>query len=281
MPQLQLSLRRTVEQNARDRGAHRPKSQNRHLEWTSCSANAKALAFCHVRSLHPCYPAPAEGELLIVSTAWFEICLLFDNRRVLPARDSELLRILDNALQDSCSRGRGWLACRPGCSSCCHGVFRISALDALRLRQALDSLPDRAQAEAICARARAFAAVLAPSFPGDAVTGLLHEQDESWERFADLPEADAACPVLDPASGRCELYAARPLTCRIFGPPVRGEDGIGMCELCYVGAPEAEVLAGELHLAHGHLEQELDRELAARGITGETIIPWALLARSL
>jgi Fe-S-cluster containining protein len=129
----------------------------------------------------------------------------------------------------------------------------------------------------VLARAHAAVALLAPQFPGDAETGALAEEGESWEAFADLPEADGACPVLDPATGRCELYSARPLTCRVFGPPVRNEGGIGVCELCYAGASEAEILAGEMLLEHQELEAKLNGELAAAGMAGETVIAWALL----
>ena len=202
---------------------------------------------------------------------------------MLPDRDSELLKIVDAALADATERARtqdggSRLACRPGCTSCCHGVFRISALDAERLRVALDALEreDPSRASAIRVRAAELVNTLHVSFPGNPVTGVLDaEENSSWDGFADLPEADAPCPVLDPATGRCELYTARPLTCRIFGPPVRNESGIGICELCYVGASEAEVLAGEMHLHHAELEEELDRTLAP----GETIIAWALLPK--
>ena len=37
-------------------------------------------------------------------------------------------------------------------------------------------------------------------------------------------------------TGHCELYESRPMTCRVFGPPVRSEDGLGVCELCFHGA---------------------------------------------
>ena len=234
---------------------------------------------------------------------------------MLSSRDAELVQILDHALADATLRGGSFLACRPGCTPCCHGVFRISQLDAERLRTALATLrvdaPERAFA--IMARVRAAVAALAPHFPGDAKTGLLapessventtaaslesllgalyekdekiatliqnsaEEDDEAWDTFADLPEANQACPVLDPVTGRCELYSGRPLTCRVFGPPVQNEDGIGMCELCYVGASEQQILTGEMPLAHLALEAALDREMAEAGHTGETIIAWALL----
>ena len=200
---------------------------------------------------------------------------------VLPSRDDELVQIVDHALSDATARaarpdGGSWLACRPGCTPCCHGVFRISALDAQRLRMALSAMQegDPVRAAAIQARAVALSETLAPFFPGDPRTGILDADGyEGWESFAELPEADAPCAALDPSSGRCELYAARPLTCRIFGPPVQNVGGIGICELCYVGADEADILNGEMHLAHGALEEELDRELPPE----ETVIAWALL----
>lgn len=192
-------------------------------------------------------------------------------------RDQDLIQIVDASLADATRRahtadGTSWLACRPGCTPCCHGVFRISALDAERLRQALAHTdPNRAQA--IRLRAANLAHTLRPHFPGNPETGALDPEDGTWDHFADLPEADAPCPVLDPATGTCDLYTARPLTCRIFGPPVQNEFGLGVCELCYVGATESEMLAGEMHLTHHDLEAELDGQLPAT----ETIIAWAVL----
>lgn len=204
-----------------------------------------------------------------------------DNRGMLPAGDGHLVQIVEAALADATRRalkddGGSWLACRPGCTPCCHGVFRISTLDAERLRLGLQDLQARepARAAAIQQRAKTFAGELQPLFPGDAATGTLDPEDQgTWEPFSDLPQADAPCPVLDPETGRCELYAARPLTCRIFGPPVQNELGIGVCELCYVGAPEADLLAGEMHFQHQLIEEKLDSELPL----GETVIAWALL----
>ncbi len=200
---------------------------------------------------------------------------------MLAERDRELVQIVDRTLAEATERARkadgsSWLACRPGCTSCCHGVFRISALDAARLNDAFRTLGQTAPLRAIAIQARAQHLVkeLAAWFPGDPHTGILDpEEHGTWEAFADLPQADAPCPVLDPATGCCELYTARPLTCRIFGPPVQNESGIGLCELCYEGASEAEILNGEMHLEHQALEEELDGELPSE----ETVIAWALL----
>lgn len=201
----------------------------------------------------------------------------------LPTRDAELVQIVDAALADATHRalksnGQSWLACRPGCTPCCHGVFRISSLDAERLRAGLCELGriDKERAQAIEARASALVSELGPLFPGDPITGVLaSEEGSNWDDFADLAEADGPCPVLDPMTRRCELYEARPLTCRVFGPPVQNESGIGICELCYVGATESEILQGEMSLQHHTLEEELNLEVPA----GETIIAWALLPK--
>jgi hypothetical protein len=70
------------------------------------------------------------------------------------------------------------------------------------------------------------------------------------------------------------------MTCRVFGPPLRTEEGLGVCELCFVGASEAEIAAAEVHLDSDDLEAELTAEAEqARGLAGNTIIAWALGTR--
>jgi Fe-S-cluster containining protein len=194
----------------------------------------------------------------------------------LSPRDSELVQIMDAALADAARRAGDWLACRIGCTQCCHGAFAINALDAARLRAGMDSLretdPDRA-AE-VARRAQAWVGEHGPAFPGDLQTGVLGTSPTDQERFEEFAN-DAACPALDPATGRCDVYEWRPMTCRVFGPPVRVGDGeaLGCCELCFVGASETEIAACEMSLPH-ELEAEL---LAETGDESETVVAFALL----
>ena len=75
-------------------------------------------------------------------------------------------------------------------------------------------------------------------------------------------DEDAACPALDIETGTCDLYAARPITCRAFGPPVRcGEEAVGVCELCYEGATDEEIAACEVDIDPENLESALLAEL--------------------
>ncbi len=153
--------------------------------------------------------------------------------------DRELVQIVDQALAEAVRRGGDWIACKPGCCDCCRGDFPITQLDAQRLRTGLGELArtDPARAARVRHRVRH-----APPDPGD----------------------DDFCPALDPASGTCDLYAARPLTCRAFGPALRwNSDAVGVCELCFVGATDEEIAACSVTLDDGGREAALLEQLGA------------------
>jgi len=192
--------------------------------------------------------------------------------------DHKLIQIVDAALADATRRSGEWLVCRPGCTQCCIGAFAINQLDALRLRRGLAQLQSRdpKRAAAIRERARDSVARLSKSFPGDSATGILGESEEARQRFEDFAN-DEPCPVLDPETGLCELYESRPMTCRVFGPPVRSEEGLGVCELCYHGATDKEIAACEMIPDPDDLEaQLLQRVEQSIGLRGDTIIAFCL-----
>jgi len=193
-------------------------------------------------------------------------------------KDRALIQIVDAALAEATRRSGGWLVCRPGCTQCCIGVFPINQLDALRLRRGLADLQKRAPDRAARVRERAREAVarLSADFPGDAATGILDEGDEAERRFSDFANNEP-CPVLDPETGNCELYESRPMTCRVFGPPVPSENGLGVCELCYHGASDKEIAACEMKPDPDDLESDLVKRIEERTkVRGDTIIAFCL-----
>lgn len=196
-----------------------------------------------------------------------------------PSRgDQKLIQIVDSALAEVTRKSGAWLVCRPACTQCCVGAFSINQLDAARLRRGLGDLekksPDRAAQ--IRRRAKESVARLSPEFPGDPVSGILDEGEEAEQQFADFAN-DELCPVLDPDTGYCELYESRPMTCRVFGPPVRSEEGLGVCELCFQGASPREIAACEMKPDPDDLESRLLAKLKkATGATGNTIIAFCL-----
>jgi len=204
------------------------------------------------------------------------------------AQDSELLREIDRELATRSRIAGEHLVCRIGCTECCIGPFSINRLDVLRIRRGLSLLfredPDRAAA--IVERARDQVALMqpecpgpecpGPEYPGDPLTGALSPEDAFveafFERFSALP-----CPVLDPASGRCELYSTRPLSCRTFGLPVHiGGEDLEPCRLCFSGATPKQIEASRACPDPAGREQRLLVQLEGGDYNEETIIAFAV-----
>jgi len=162
----------------------------------------------------------------------------------LPPADRQLVQILDASMAEAVRKSGTWLLCRPGCCECCLGPFEITTLDALRLREGLQQVhPTRASA--VMERARQY-----------------REHD------------DAPCPALDPETGCCDLYDWRPVTCRLFGPPSRTEEGgLAVCSLCYEGATEQQIAGCEVEMDPDGLESAL---LASLGVQEMTTVAAAL-----
>ncbi len=213
----------------------------------------------------------------------------------LPAGDSELVQIVDAALADAAERAGPWLVCRPGCTQCCYGAFAINALDAARLHAGMNALRASAPstAQTLDERARSWLDEHGAAFPGDLATGRLGASAADRACFDDFAN-HAPCPALDPVTGRCDIYAWRPMTCRIFGPPVRaagpgGEEALGHCELCFAGAAPAQVAACAMPVPDelearllaeiaGHRSDPLAAETAADPAEPpETVVSFALL----
>ncbi len=192
-----------------------------------------------------------------------------------PEADRKLVQIVDAALAENTARCGTRLVCKAGCCQCCIGVFEISQLDAVRLREGLSELAKRhpKRAQEVSRRAQESRKRLAPEFPGSVRTGTVDSNDERFEDFGN----DEPCPALDPKTGMCDLYEYRPMTCRVFGPPVRTPEGFGVCELCFVGAAEEDIAACELVADPDDLEGRVTREYEKRsGRSGKTIVAWAL-----
>jgi Fe-S-cluster containining protein len=159
-------------------------------------------------------------------------------------------------------------------------VFAIGPADALRLKQGLAALQQEDPARAIRVQQRAAASWsrLVAQFPGDAACGLLHTDSagEPAAEFADFGN-DEPCPVLDPEHGCCELYASRPQTCRLFGPPVETPEGYGVCELCFQHATGAEIAEAAIVAPFAEISGALDLTAMAAGEpAGPTIVAFVL-----
>lgn len=139
---------------------------------------------------------------------------------------------------------------------------------------------DLAKARRIRARVADSLTRIAPLFPGSRDTGILIEDYEDSPLFADEDSIgdNEPCPVLDPTIGTCDLYEARPIVCRTFGPPMRTADGdLATCELCYITATTEEIAACELDPTVPAQEAASNEAFnVVQNTHGETIIAYAL-----
>lgn len=196
--------------------------------------------------------------------------------------DQKLIQIVDSAFADAARRSGDLLVCKKGCTQCCIGVFAINQLDAERLRRGLATLEGRDATKAAAVRSRAMEAwrKLTLDFPGDPATGILDESEQGQQCFDTFADEEP-CPALNPDDGTCDLYEARPMTCRVFGPPIRSEDGLGACELCYQGVPDNEIGRYEMTPDPDDLESGLVRQVErAKGARGNTVVAFCLVSTS-
>jgi Fe-S-cluster containining protein len=134
--------------------------------------------------------------------------------------------------------------------------------------------------EWVIARVQAAREKLGPFYPGDAATGVLTGSEEEIELFEEWAHAEA-CPVLDPETQTCNLYAHRPILCRTFGPPIRNDAddpdaGVAICELCFNDASEEEIAAAEMDSSFRVEQERVEAEFERTNPDGgATIVAFA------
>ncbi len=181
--------------------------------------------------------------------------------------------------------GGSTLACRGGCSACCRALFDISLLDAWLLKEAFSCLAKDVQS-LVLSRCQPRLAELRSRWPSLDNPYFLNSLPE--EEWLSMPEEDqAACPLLD-ESGRCMIYASRPLICRLHGLPnidLSGEDFDGTICSLHNGNPmdlPASVLHWrfrEVFTREVDLLQSFTKEVTGGGWRElDTFIPLALVA---
>jgi len=193
--------------------------------------------------------------------------------------DARLLERLDIEFGRAARLAGAHLVCGPGCAECCHGPFPITPLDVRRLARGLDRLAREEPLRAAAVRARALRSVAAlrEGYPGNPETGRLEAGESGLDRFFERHQ-DLPCPALDPVTARCDVYAARPVSCRTYGPPARfGDEVTPPCRLCFRDASPDEIDRCRIEPDREGLEERI---LAGMGVPAgedwETLIAFAL-----
>ena len=110
------------------------------------------------------------------------------------------------------------VACKPGCSDCCHALFDVSLVEALYLNHHFRKLhAEGASRDRIIARAeeadRAHYKLKRKAFKAT------EKGVPTTQILADLAKERIRCPLLSDED-RCDLYDHRPVTCRLYGLPL-------------------------------------------------------------
>ena len=151
-----------------------------------------------------------------------------------PASLAEILADIDARVDAIRADHPDWL-CAKGCDGCCRRLAAMPSLTAAEwglLRAAL--------------------AALAPP--------RLTEIRQKMAALVASPRSfSVVCPLLDPASGACPVYAARPVACRTYGFYVQRELGL------YCHAIESRVADGALSGVVWGNHDAIDRRLTSLG----------------
>jgi len=172
------------------------------------------------------------------------------------AKYERLLASVDDLFERVRAQCGEAVTCRPGCSDCCHAVFDISLVEALYInhkfnqdfqgleRQAVLDRADEAERKQVKLARKAF------------------KRSESGVQAEDVLEEVAKkrirCPLLK-ADDTCELYHARPVTCRLYGVPMAMADQSYTCGLSGFepGKPYPTVNLERIRMALAELSQEI------------------------
>jgi Fe-S-cluster containining protein len=118
--------------------------------------------------------------------------------------------------------------CRVGCSDCCHALFDLSLIEALYIKGQFDKIFKDSARALIVERAneadRAVYRLKRQAFRD-------HENGKPENQILEEMAAHRIrCPLLN-SDDQCDLYAHRPLTCRLYGIPTVIGDKAHTCGL--------------------------------------------------
>ena len=127
-----------------------------------------------------------------------------------------LVAKVDNAFERVRQAHLEEVRCHLGCSDCCHAIFDLSLMEAMYINaRFFESVPEGRRVD-LLDKANRIDRHLA-RIKREAAKSVADGEDESTV-LEQLAEIRVPCPLLSD-EGRCELYAFRPITCRLYGIP--------------------------------------------------------------
>jgi Fe-S-cluster containining protein len=106
--------------------------------------------------------------------------------------------------------------CQTGCADCCHALFDLTLIEALYLNHHFVAKLEGENRERLVSRAnKADRSIYKIKRQAYRESQAGKDENQILEELADVR---VRCPLLNDAE-RCDLYAHRPITCRLYGIP--------------------------------------------------------------
>ena len=108
------------------------------------------------------------------------------------------------------------VACKVGCSDCCHALFDLTLIEAMFIKHQFDKVIPEEDRQMIIERANAADRKV---YKLKREASKAHQEGKSEDEILkEMAEKRIRCPLLDD-DDKCEMYESRPITCRLYGIP--------------------------------------------------------------
>ncbi|MEJ2155322.1 MAG: YkgJ family cysteine cluster protein [Desulfobacteraceae bacterium] len=108
------------------------------------------------------------------------------------------------------------VACKVGCSDCCHALFDLTLIEAMFIKNQFDKVIPEQDRQKILERANVADRKV---YKLKREASKAHQEGKPENQILEeMAEQRIRCPLLDDHE-KCEMYASRPITCRLYGIP--------------------------------------------------------------
>lgn len=108
------------------------------------------------------------------------------------------------------------VACKIGCSDCCHALFDLTLIEAMFIKHQFDKVIPAEERQKIIEKANV-ADRKVYKLKREASKAHQEGKPEN-EILEEMAKERIRCPLLD-EDEKCEMYESRPITCRLYGIP--------------------------------------------------------------
>ncbi len=127
-----------------------------------------------------------------------------------------IVELADSTFNKMQKEHEGLISCKLSCSDCCYGLFDLTLVEAIYIKEAFKSHPKEEVKQEIIKNANTVDRKIY-KIKRDAYKDSMDGKDPN-EIIEELSAIKVRCPMLD-ENEQCFIYESRPITCRLYGIP--------------------------------------------------------------